>query len=107
MLVSAKMSIAGSCISGFDQSTPIATQEIGRESSDDLALLLGHIPQKGLPIGIGDLIELPTQHGDAGFGIDPSAADVVMAKKLLNVGNIHADRQQTRSHGVPSMSIKT
>lgn len=93
MPVSARASIVGSCISGRDRASAVATQEIGRESSDDFTLLLGYVPQKGLPIGIGDLIELPTQHGDAGFGINPSAADVVMAKEFLNVGDVHSDRQ--------------
>lgn len=101
MLVSAKTNIAGSCISGFDQAAAIAAQQIGGEGSDNVAVLFGHALQKGSPIGVGDLIELPTQHGDAGFGIDARAADIVMAEKLLDVGDVHPDRQQVGGHGMP------
>src|SRR6056297_1006203 len=52
------------------------------------------------PFVPGDAVELAPQHGDAGLGIDAGRADILMAEEFLDVGDIHAVRQQPRCHGM-------
>ena len=50
---------------------------------------------------IRNLVELALQHGDAGLGVDARRADVGVPEELLDVGDVHADREQPCCHGVP------
>ena len=78
----------------------VRRQEIRREGADHVAVPSPLGAEQVVAGTIRDLIELAPEHGDAGFGVDAGGADVLMSKELLDVGDVHAEREQAGRHGV-------
>ena len=94
------MSTAASCISRSCDRMRIGGQQIRREGSHDIAMTMSNLTEQITPFGTSDLIEFPPQHSDAGFRIDPCRAYILMPEEFLDIGDVHAIRQQPRRHGV-------
>ena len=68
--------------------------------ADDVPVPCPYGAQKIAAGPIRDLIELAPEHGDTGLRVDARGADVLVSEKLVDVGDIHAEREQPCRHGV-------
>jgi len=50
---------------------------------------------------IGQLVETALERGGRRFGVVPGGADAFVAEKALQVGDVHPQREQARSHRMP------
>ncbi len=56
--------------------------------------------KQGASGGVGDLFEFPTQGCGGRFGVMARRLDILVAEEALHVGDVHAEPQQFRRHGV-------
>ena len=90
----------GLCISRYADRGAVRAQEICGERADHVSVARPDRAEHLAAGLIGDLIELAPEHGETGLGVDPRRADVLVAEELLDVGDVHAEREQTGRHGV-------
>ena len=94
------MNTLSSCISITEPLGSAFDQQIGGKESSVIALSVLDVRDEGMSGGCGDLIELASQQGGRRFGIKPRGGDVLVAEEALDVGDVHAKRQQLRRHRV-------
>lgn len=78
----------------------IGIQQICSKGSDNIAMAMPDLPKQVAPLVAGNPVELALQHGDTGFGVDSGRADILMAEEFLDIGDVHAFRQQPCRHRV-------
>lgn len=78
----------------------IGSEQIRSEGPDDIAMTCPDLSEQFTAMATGDPVELAPQHRDAGFRVDPRCADILVSEELLDVGDVHAVRQQPCRHGV-------
>ena len=98
---SAKASAAASCTSSADALRPAPGQQVGSGQRGIVAALLPNTGSQGLRGWIDESIEPALERGSGCLGVVPGRGDALVAEEALQVGDVHARREQAGSHRVP------
>src|ERR1700758_3829215 len=89
-----------SCTSSGDALRPPLCEQIGGKQRRLVALPLPDTRNQCVSGGIGGLVKLALQRRGRGLGVAAGRGDVLVAEKTLQIGDIHAQREQAGGYGV-------
>ncbi len=98
MLGSEAASTSTSCTCSADALGPTSGEQIGGEQGGIVAALLSDIGDQRARGPIGQLVKAALHRGGGGLGVVPGGGDALVAEEALQVGNVHAEREQPRGH---------
>src|ERR1700751_2039933 len=90
-----------SCTSSGDALRPPLCEQIGGEQRRLVALPLPDTRNQCGSGGIGELVKLALQRRGRGLGVEAGRGDVLVAEKTLQIGDVHAQREQAGGYSVP------
>jgi len=89
-----------SCTSSGNALRPSLCEQVGGEQRCFIPLLLSDTRDQCVRRGIGQLVEPALQGGSRRLGIKARRGDALVAEKTLQIGNVHAQREQPGRHRV-------
>jgi hypothetical protein len=93
-------SAASSCTSSGNALRPPTCEQVGGEQRCFVPLLLSNTGDQCVRGRIGQLVE-PTLRGGSGcLGIEARRSNAFVAEKTLQIGDVHAQREQPGRHRV-------
>lgn len=84
-----------SCTSNGNALRPPLCEQVGGEQRCFVSLLLPDPGDQCVRSRVGQLVEPALQCGGRGLGVASGRGDALVAKEALQIGDVHAQREQT------------
>lgn len=97
----ARVNTATSCTRKADALGSALGEQIGSHQRRFVPTLPADASDQGAGRRIGQLVESALKRGGRRLGVVPGGGDALVAEKALQVGHVHAQREQPRRHPVP------
>ena len=82
----------------LEQLRPAPGQQVGGDQGSVVASPLADAGDQRVGSRVGDPVKAALQRGSRRCGVEPGRGDALVAEEALQVGDVHAEREQARRH---------